>query len=445
MTEASIAGACLAGRLRLTRNTSQKVKPFEPPRHKGTEKTHNKRGGSAICFMIFFNLVSWCLGGKRSFCALRFALCLLTCSSLACRRPPPLKPYVAYVVNYQSATLAAMNLADFRVIASLPVTPEPERVLVRPGARQLFVVSALGKISVAAFPRLRPVTMVDVGRSARDLAFSPDGRAAYVLDPADHEVVFLDCASGPGEENAIPRVAYRLRLGGALAGLALSPDGKTLVAASASPDLLTFISTATRQPLGSVEVGQSPGPMVILPDSSKVFVADTGEEKISVADMASRKLLSHLEIGTRPTTLLLKPDGGEIFVLAAASSTLVIVDAFHDDVEQTFPLGLGPAAGVFRQDNNVLYIANSGDGSVLALDVPNRAVLASPHVGLEPRALALTPDQQLLVVADRAGSSLAVLHADPTSLNNDRSVLITTVPIGASPVDVVVPDFLGPE
>src|SRR5271157_4779189 len=68
-------------------------------------------------------------------CLLITALCLLTCSSLACRRQHPLTPYTAYVVNHQSATLAAVNLADFRVIASLPVTPEPERVLVRPGAR----------------------------------------------------------------------------------------------------------------------------------------------------------------------------------------------------------------------------------------------------------------------------------------------------------------------
>jgi hypothetical protein len=44
------------------------------------------------------------------------------------------------------------------------------------------------------------------------------------------------------------------------------------------------------------------------------------------------------------------------------------------------------------------------------------------------------------VVADRAGSSLAILQADPSSLSNDRSILITTVPVGASPVDVVVPD-----
>jgi DNA-binding beta-propeller fold protein YncE len=326
------------------------------------------------------------------------------------------------------------------------VAPEPERVRARPDGRQLYVSSAPGKISVAAFPRLRLVATLDIGRSAQDLAFSPDGRAAYVLDPADHELVFLNCegAGGHSPEARVPKVAYRLRLAGALASLMLSPDGKTLAVSSANPNRITFVHTATHQPLGIVEVGQSPGPMVILPDNSKVFVADTGEEKISAVALASRKLLSHIEMGARPTALLLKPDGGEIFALAAQSSTLVILDTFHDNVEQTFPLGRDPATGVFRQDMSVLYIAHAGDGSVMALDVQNREVLASTHVGMNPRALALTPDERLLAVADCAGSSLAILHADPSRLTKSRSLLITTVPVGALPVDVVIPDSVHP-
>ena len=165
-------------------------------------------GGSHFAFLIFF--------------------------SLACRRSLPLKPYTAYVVNHASGTLAAVNLADFHVTASLPVSPQPDRVLVRPDARLLYVVSGAGKISVVAFPRLRLVTTLDVGRSAKDLAFSPDGRAAYVLDPADHEVDFLDCgAAGLTSDKVVPKVVFRLRLGGTLSDLTLSPDGETLVADSA--------------------------------------------------------------------------------------------------------------------------------------------------------------------------------------------------------------------
>ena len=319
--------------------------------------------------------------------------------------PHPLIPYVAYVVNHQSATLAAVNLADFHVTAALPVAAQPDRVLLRPGARQLYVVSGPGKTTVAAFPQLRLVSTLDVGKSARDLQFSPDGRAAYLLNPVDHEVLFLDCAGDAGrpQEEAVPEGGLSPSPGRLTARYCPFPHGKTLVADSENPNQVIFISTETRAALGTVEVGKSPGPLVVLPDNSKVFVADTGEEKISAALLATRQLLAHLEIGNLPTALLVKPDGGEIFAFAAQSSTMVIIDAFHDNVEQTFPLGRDPVAGVFRQDMSVLYVANAGDGSVLALDVQTREVLASTHVGMEPRALALTPDQRLLVVADRAG------------------------------------------
>ncbi len=113
--------------------------------------------------------------------------------SLGCRRQHPLAPYVAYVLNQQSATLAAVNLADFRVTTSLPVVTQPERVLVRPQARQMYVISPLGRISVVAFPDLRLLSTLEIGGSARDLEFAPDGHTAYVLDPADHEVVFIAC------------------------------------------------------------------------------------------------------------------------------------------------------------------------------------------------------------------------------------------------------------
>lgn len=378
------------------------------------------------------------------FLTARVTLFLLISVCLACRRNRPLTPYTAYVVNYQSATLTAVNLADFHVIGSVEVAPHPQRVLLRPGTQQLYVVSEPGRISVVAFPGLRLVGSLDAGRSAKDLAFSPDGSAAYLLDPADQDVVFADCGGGSGSSagGEAPKITFRLHLNGTPANMALSPDGKTLVISSSNPNQLTFVSTADHESLGSIEAGQSPGPMAILPDNSKVFVADTGEEKISVADLPTRKLLSHIEIGVRPTALLVKPDGGELFILGGASSTLVIVDAFHDNVEQTFPLGTAPAAGVFRRDMSVLYIANAGDGSVFALDVANRQVLATAHIGMEPRALALTPDERLLVVADRAASSLAILQADPASLSKDRSVLITTVPVGAAPVDVIVPDII---
>src|SRR5580658_11057805 len=96
------------------------------------------------------------LGPLRRFRRARgLALCVLTCLSAACRRQSPLIPYTAYVLNQHSPTLVAVNLADFHVTARLPVIALPERVLVRPHARQLYVVAPSGKITVAVFPHLQ--------------------------------------------------------------------------------------------------------------------------------------------------------------------------------------------------------------------------------------------------------------------------------------------------
>jgi YVTN family beta-propeller protein len=133
--------------------------------------------------------------------------------------------------------------------------------------------------------------------------------------------------------------------------------------------------------------------------------------------------------------MVLKPDGGELFVFECEGTSMVIVDADQDNVEQNYPTGHKPVAGVFQQNPLVLYIANAGDGSVMALDVQNRTLLAAVHLGIEPRAMALTPDQRFLVVADTAASTLAVLQTNP-------AMLLTTFPVGADPVDVVVPGWL---
>jgi len=71
----------------------------------------------------------------------------------------------------------------------------------------------------------------------------------------------------------------------------------------------------------------------------------------------------------------------------------------------------------------------------MALDVQNRTLLAAVRIGIEPRALALTPDERFLAVADTSASTLAVLQTNPT-------ILLTTFPVGAKPVDVVVPGWV---
>ena len=346
--------------------------------------------------------------------------------SWACKRQGGVqtRPYVAFVADQQGNTVAAVDLDSLQMVASIPVPASPQQLGVRPRSRELYVVSASGRLSVITFPDLRVSKQLRVGQSASSLVFSPDGRHAYVLAPDAHELVFLDCQH--------QKQLGRLRLKDKPSSVCLTPDGKTLIVA-ASPHLY-FVSAGTQALLGRVPVGTAPGPMAVRPDGREVFVAHAAENQVSAVEIPSRQLLANLDVAAPVSSLSVKPDGGEIFALSSQGSAIIILDAFHDDVERTLTAGLNPVAGIFRSDMSVFYIATAGDGNITALDVQTRDVVAVAHAGTQPVAMALTPDESFLAVADAASSSLAIL-------STDRLGLVTAITVGANPVDVAIPNW----
>ncbi len=366
-------------------------------------------------------------------------IALLSFAVACTKKLPAPKPYLAFVASHASNTVAVVNLATFRLVRSIPVPPGPMQVAARPGSHELYALSDSGSLSVIVDPALQVAATIPVGAGAANLAIAGDGGRAAATNAAG-EVVIIDCGSR--------HVTAHPKLGGDLAGLVFTPDGKTVIAADSVGNRLVFVDASTAKVLGEVSVGKQPGPMAIIPDGSKLFVADTGEAKISVIDVASRQVLSHLELASDPVGLVLKPDGGELLALSRDSATLTIVDTFHDDVEEDRPISTGktPVAGVPIRDSTKLYILNGGPdgGSVQGIDLQNRAPLGATYVGGEPTAIALTPDERYVAVT--AGSSLAVLSTGP--LNPKPKVpgtplpLITTIPVGADPVGVVIPGWM---
>ena len=213
-----------------------------------------------------------CAWNSRSLAFLGILL-LLALGSACRKRPAPPQPYRAFVANRQSNSVVSVDLATLRITALIPVANGPEQMAIRPGSRELCVVTASGTIHLVDYPALRVAHSLRVGPSARSLAFSPDGRWAYVLSPLEKQIVFLDCVQA--------KEVARLKVGASPANLALTPDGNTIVVADNVENRLFFVSAESRKILGSVGVGKSPGPLVALPYGAKVLVGDTEEEKVT--------------------------------------------------------------------------------------------------------------------------------------------------------------------
>ena len=83
-------------------------------------------------------------------------------------------------------------------------------------------------------------------------------------------------------------------------GLAVTPDGKTLIVNSRLNTAVYSYSIPDMKLLGSVEVGKSPDWVTITPDGKTAYVACAASNLVSVVDIKSMKELTRIAVGEVP-------------------------------------------------------------------------------------------------------------------------------------------------
>lgn len=366
------------------------------------------------------------LTNRRRLFTLSIFLPLIIFASGCRRRMAPPQPYLALVVNQKGQSIAVANLARFSLDRIISLGFQPQKIVVRPHSSEAFVTSSDGHVAVIRFPRLSIAATLQIGGGPNQWVFEPDGVSAYALGAAGRMIFKIDCKT--------LRVSEKFNTPLPLSSITFDPERRLIIGESAGGKLL-LISAGSGKVTGSAEIPADAGSVVIARDGGKAFVAAESEHEILAVDLASGQILSRIDVGSRPSLLALKPDGGELFAFSGPDSTITILNASDDSVEESHPSGAGPAAAIFSRDSRWLYIANAGGGSVTRFDVENRREF-STHVGIRPEALALTPDERFLAVVDSASDRLCVVRAATGDL-------IASIPVGADPVDIVIPGWMG--
>jgi YVTN family beta-propeller protein len=83
-------------------------------------------------------------------------------------------------------------------------------------------------------------------------------------------------------------------------GLAMTPDGKTLLATSKWYGQLYAYSLTDLKPMGSVHVGHHPEWLTLTPDGKTAYVAVAGDNEVCVVDVATLKQVTRIAVGQVP-------------------------------------------------------------------------------------------------------------------------------------------------
>jgi YVTN family beta-propeller protein len=98
---------------------------------------------------------------------------------------------------------------------------------------------------------------------------------------------------------------------------------------------------------------------------------------------------------------------------------------------------------VVSNDNSRLYVSNFGSNAIAVYDIDLGKVVASLPVGAQPDGMALSPSQNYLLVLDSQSGDVTVIQKrKPRKLQPGEYGLLTMIPAGVQPNNVVVKSFL---
>jgi YVTN family beta-propeller protein len=177
------------------------------------------------------------------------------------------------------------------------------------------------------------------------VATSPDGTRTYVV---------LDGQMGLGGQGMLAVIdSYSGQtlgtapVGAKPTGLAFSKDGRFAYVVNSGGGNVTVVDTPTLQPLGLIPVGVSPQKIAVTPDGKKILVTNKDSASVSVIDAAANRVIGTVSVGKGATDVKLSPDGTRAYVSNREDGTISVIDMttmnaiyVTDAMPRSSPIGL---------------------------------------------------------------------------------------------------------
>ncbi|MDR3718348.1 MAG: multiheme c-type cytochrome [Bryobacteraceae bacterium] len=144
----------------------------------------------------------------------------------------------------------------------------PLRLWERPGAHELFVTfEAAGSVGVVDMATRKKVAEIPTGTAPTGIAFSPDGRFAYVTNREDDTVAVINAAAR--------KVIRTVKTGGEPHGLLTDKDGRRLYVANTMSGDIYVYNTGNWERERVLSASRGPWSMALSPDGGSLLVSNT--------------------------------------------------------------------------------------------------------------------------------------------------------------------------
>jgi YVTN family beta-propeller protein len=327
---------------------------------------------------------------KKTFCEISLVAFLVVCAFV-----PQVWADTVVVVCKSEFQLALVDPATQKVLVKLPTGLGPHEVAVSPDGRTAYV-SNFGRYSVYPAGDTEhdkagnTITVIDlVDRKVKatfdlgthtgphGMIVSHDGKLVWATSETPQAVLELDSSTGKilhvwdtnqvrshmivatpnemkfyvtntvsGSVSVVDRSSGEVKVvatGPGTEGIAISPDGKEVWAASRLDDKIEIISTATDSIVASFPSGgKGPKRMDFTPDGTQVWVTNPSSNQTTVFDARGRELIATLVLSKSPSGVFISSDGRRAYITNAVANELTFVDVPTRKILGTMPIGTDP-------------------------------------------------------------------------------------------------------
>ncbi|OAT82341.1 bifunctional YncE family protein/alkaline phosphatase family protein [Desulfotomaculum copahuensis] len=267
---------------------------------------------------------------------------------------------------------------------------------------------------------------VKLGDRPYGMAISPDGKTILVSNDGQstQSLMVVDRATG----KVVQSIEYK-KPEALYIGVVFSPDGKKAYASAGNNNKIRIYDVQGQQltESGSIvfpatddqgkKVNYFPAGLTISPDGQTLYVANNLNDSMSIINVKERKVIKTVPVGHNPYTVTLAKDGKMAYVSNWGGNTLSVVNATYGTAAGTITVGTHPSAMAINPGRSELYVANSDSDTISIIDTATNQVIRTIDLSPYPGAQEGSSPNALAVSPD--GNTLYVANAG----NNDIVVI----------------------
>ncbi|WP_375454371.1 YncE family protein [uncultured Methylobacterium sp.] len=310
--------------------------------------------------------------GGRRLAGLRLALGL----SLV---PLPALSAEAVVTAQGADAVDVIDIDAGTIVARIPVAGSPAGVALSPDRRTAYVTRPDGPgIAMIDLPSRKVVQMLPLPGGPLGIAVNPKSGAVYVADwYAERLFVLVRTEAGL-------RLDGEVAVGASPSGIAVTPDGATVLVANRAADTVSVVDAATRRQTTMIPVGRHPFGITLDADAKRAYTANVTGDDVSVIDLATSREIGRVKTGQRPYVVALAAGRG--FVTDQYSGTVTVFDRATLEPAARIEVGDHPEGISASADGRSLYVANWGSNTLSVIDADRLTVTREIRTDDGPRA-----------------------------------------------------------